>query len=182
MRNSRQITVLRSLFKTLHPILESGLAPARRLLTGTQEQTPEPDEAQPNRATRTQPPAQPATQPATIGTRATSEPIAAPAARRKPMQAALERTLTDEHLVVELENITRQMSQHGHTANTQPSRRASPQRGQRRHRRDTLLALLEDAKVRIQVLETELELARGFDETIPLLTEEWPDDTPDQQD
>ncbi len=157
MRNSRQITVLRSLFKTLHPILESGLAPARRLLTSTPEQTLEqtPDlvEAQPNRAARADTPA--------------------------PISAKLERTFTDEHLVVELDNITRQISLHGHTAHAQP---AGPQRGQRRYSRDTLLALLEEAKVRIQVLETELELARGFDETIPMLTEEWQDETPTQHD
>ena len=173
MRNSRQITVLRSLFKTLHPILESGLAPARRLLTGTQEQTPAPAEAQPNRAARVD-----AQTPQAVATPTASNKTATP----RPKPAALERTLTDEHLVVELENITRQISLHGHTAHAASTGRASPQRGQRRYSRDTLLALLEEAKVRIQVLETELELARGFDETIPMLTEEWQDEKPEQHD
>jgi len=157
-RNSRQKTVLRSLFKTLHPILESGLAPARRLLTGTQE-SPQPDSARPNRVERSNTPT--------------------PAPKITPEAKPLERTLTDENLVVELENITRQFSQHGHTANTtttQNSRRASPHRGQPHYSRDRLLTLLEEAKVRIQVLETELEIARGMDETIPMLTEEWSDE------
>lgn len=160
-RKSRQLTVLRSLFRTLHPILESGLAPARRLLTTSQKEsgeqsssdtpdtsyTPRPGAAAPNRAERSD-----------------------------TLKTPLVRTLTDEHLVLELENITRQISRHGHTAHTQPGRRASPQRGARHYSRDTLLALLEEAKVRIQVLETELELARGHDETIPMLTEEWTDE------
>lgn len=173
MRNSRQITVLRSLFKTLHPILESGLAPARRLLTSTQEQTPDLVEAQPNRAARADTPTPEAKPGRTTDSQAPANntPI--------PKSAQLERTLTDEHLVVELDNITRQISLHGHTAHAQP---AGPQRGQRRYSRDTLLALLEEAKVRIQVLETELELARGFDDTIPMLTEEWQDETPTQHD
>ena len=168
MRNTRQITVLRSLFKTLHPILESGLTPARRLLTGSQNQAPDAGGSSPN---RTRPPATPA-------------PLASPTASVavNPKQPALERTITDEHLAVELENITRQISIHGHTAHTHPSRHASPQRGERHYSRDSLLALLEEAKVRIQVLETELELARGFDESIPMLTEEWQDAIPEQHD
>lgn len=177
MRNSRQITVLRSLFKTLHPILESGLAPARRLLTSSQEESPDPagphessqaatnGAAPPNRASRN----------AASGTQPKSVPTTTPTRK-----ASLTRTLTDEHLVVELENITRQISQHGHTAHTNSANskdglRASPQRGQRHYSRDTLISLLEEAKVRIQVLETELELARGFDESIPMLTDEWPE-------
>ena len=146
-RSSRQITVLRSLFKTLHPILESGLAPARRLLTGVLDE----------RTEHTPPPAPKAPQ-------------------RQEQKKPLTRTLTDEHLVVELDNIPRQISQHGHTAHTESSRRARPQRGTRHYSRETLLRLLEEAKVRIQVLETELELARGDEEIIPMLTEEWSDE------
>jgi len=176
-RNSRQITVLRSLFRTLHPILESGLAPARRLLTGNQdegaEQSP-PHAAKPNRAQRTDTGATPTNQANVDNTTSSKIP---PRARPK---APPIRTLTDEHLVVELENITRQISQHGHTAHPQPGRRASPQRGTRHYSRDTLLALLEEAKVRIQVLETELELARGHEETIPMLTDEWSDEWLDE--
>lgn len=160
-RSSRQITVLRSLFKTLHPILESGLAPARRLLGGAlderTEQTQPPEAATPNRAQRT-------------------DTLAPNTSQKRQQKQPLTRTLTDEHLVVELDNITRQISQHGHTAHTQSGRRASPQRGTPHYSRETLLSLLEEAKVRIQVLETELELARGDEEIIPMLTEEWSDE------
>ena len=175
MRNSRQITVLRSLFRTLHPLLESGLAPARRFLTGTQ--TPVAEEPQagsdiPRPATAAAD-ASPTGEPSTSAI-AAKEPVAQaprPANRGgltpRPFSSmsALERTLTDEHLVTELENITRESPR-------------EPQRGRRHYSRDTLLTLLEEAKVRIQVLETELELARSTDEIIPLLTEEWSDDLP----
>jgi len=175
MRESRQITVLRSLFATLHPKLksglESGLAPARRLLTGAQASAESADlppgtsEASPasERASQINEPAKAGAQPQSARRTAPAQP--------KPTSATpLPRSLTDEHLGSELESITRQYEL--------PDAPRKPQRGRRHYSRDTLLSLLEEAKVRIQVLETELELARGTEESIPLLTEEWSDDLP----
>jgi len=79
----------------------------------------------------------------------------------KASSAAL-RSVTDEHLVIELQQIT------GH----QPTAKL-PRRSRKHYSRDALLALLEEASVRIQVLETELEIARGDSDQIPLLTDEW---------
>ena len=183
MRESRQIAVLRSLFKTLHPVLTSGLkseledrlAPAKRRLTGAQTPAEAPSD---------QPPSD--QQSSTIETPIVgsnpvgSSPVDPSPVRAEPMikeprarppLPPLPRTLTDEHLVAELENVTRQYE----VASAAPRK---PARSRRHYSRDTLLSLLEEAKVRIQVLETELELARGTEEHIPLLTEEWADDLP----
>lgn len=177
MRESRQITVLRSLFATLHPKLKSGLqtglAPARRLLTGSQSSAnPETESAgstqdsASGRANEAQP--QSAGRAASReSTPSSTQPDSRP---RVTSATPLPRTLTDEHLITELETITRQYEL--------PDAPRKPQRGRRHYSRDTLLSLLEEAKVRIQVLETELELARGTEESIPLLTEEWSEDIP----
>lgn len=185
MRDSRQITVLRSLFKTLHPLLksgiETGLAPARRMLTTSQEQaaresaeddsTARPSsEAAPNQAT-----AKETANRSRAPARATIRKDEVLSRAPKPLPP-LPKTLTDEHLVAELENVTRQYEVADRaTPSPQPGK---PRRSNRHISRDTLLSLLEEAKVRIQVLETELELARGTEELIPLLTEEWSDDLP----
>ena len=179
MRDSRQITVLRSLFKTLHPTLTSGLKngllPAKRMFTGTRDKSPE------ERSDAISEPISEATS-ASSDTASNTTPSGEHAQQRTPMPP-LPRTLTDEHLVAELESATRQFElqraglQEKSTGSI--SRKpAMPARGRRHFSRDTLLSLLEEAKVRIQVLETELELARGTEEHIPLLTEEWSDDLP----
>lgn len=155
MGDSRQITVLRSLFATLHPklksSLENGLAPARQLLTG----------AQPN----VEPEVESAAEPRAGAAKMTDRHTAAN--NETPLSGRLPRSLTDEHLINELENVSRQ--------HDVPDAPRKPKRGRTHYSRDTLLLLLEEAKVRIQVLETELELARGTEESIPLLTEEWAD-------
>ena len=163
MGNSRQITVLRSLFKTLHPLLDAGLAPARRLLTGNQQQTP--DDA--STAVESNQQHQPKPKPVASGPhrQASGRGTATGYGATSAAAPALARTHTDEHLVTELENITAEMPR-------------APRRMRRHYSRDTLMALLEEAKVRIQVLETELEIARGTDEHIPMLTEEWSDGLP----
>ncbi|MEM7218166.1 MAG: hypothetical protein AAF515_07355 [Pseudomonadota bacterium] len=48
-----------------------------------------------------------------------------------------------------------------------------PRKTNARYTRDVLVRLLEEAQGRIQVLETELELARQEGDRIPLLTDEW---------
>jgi len=168
MSESRQLTVLRSLFRTLHPLLESGLRPARALLTGAHKAASTSDTAADANA------AADATGSAPPTRTDANPPKSAP--RTQPTLAnrtvAMDRTFTDEHLITELDNITRQYETPG--SPREPQR--SPKR--RQYSRDTLMSLLEEAKVRIQVLETELELARGSDEHIPLLTEEWSDDLP----
>ena len=187
MRDSRQITVLRSLFKTLHPTLTSGLKngllPAKRMFTGTRDKSPEE-----RSDAISEPISEAISEPISEATSASSDtasnttPSGEHAQQRTPMPP-LPRTLTDEHLVAELESATRQFElqraglQEKSTGSI--SRKpAMPARGRRHFSRDTLLSLLEEAKVRIQVLETELELARGTEEHIPLLTEEWSDDLP----
>jgi hypothetical protein len=130
MADKRQITVLKSLFQTLHPYLETGLHDTRRLLARLHPTQSANDEA--------------------------------------VLLPAIERTKTDEHLLLELHNATRQ-----------PQAR-EPRRATSHYSRNALLALLDDARQRIEVLETELELARGVDDNIPLLTEEWTTEVPAQ--
>lgn len=183
MRESRQITVLRSLFKTLHPVLTSGLkselenrlAPAKRLLTGAQAPVEEHPQQVPDTSTGNSTNSTDQQISTTEAITVESSPVRAEpmgkGAKARPPLPPLPRTLTDEHLVAELENATRQYE----VAEVAPRK---PARSRRHYSRDTLLSLLEEAKVRIQVLETELELARGTEEHIPLLTEEWADDLP----
>lgn len=175
MRDSRQITVLRSLFATLHPKLKSslatGLAPARRLLTGAQPQAGnEPQSAERSERAKSGVTGTSAKVPPKPLSSRSSSASSSGAASSLSSSSPLPRSLTDEHLVTELDNITRQFEL--------PEAPREPKRGTRHYSRDTLLSLLEEAKVRIQVLETELELARGTEEGIPLLTEEWSDDLP----
>ena len=101
---------------------------------------------------------------------ARAAPAQARAADGPPRFASnLPRTNTDENLITELEQITRQDPR-------------LPKRVSRRYRRAELLDLLDEARLRIQVLETELELARGASQDVPLLTEEWslPEPTPEE--
>ena len=191
MRDTRQIAVLRSLFRTLHPVLtsgiKSGLAPAKRMLTGAYQQgapaesTSETTDSTPGTPDQTNDKTNEKTKKDTPHPQPARAPAASPvgelsAPRARPQLPPLPRTLTDEHLVTELDNATRQYD----LPAGQPSQPAArkPARSRRHYNRDTLLSLLEEAKVRIQVLETELELARGTEEHIPLLTEEWSDDLP----
>ncbi len=81
---------------------------------------------------------------------------------------AIERTQTDEHLLLALHSATRQ------------SQAREPGRAASHYSKSALLAMLEEARLRIEVLETELELARGVDDNIPLLTEEWTTEVPAQ--
>jgi len=199
MRDSRQITVLRSLFRTLHPNLTSGLknglenslAPAKRMLTGAYQHAADKRSQSAAESAADEnaiPPASTSSAdskaPKTADAHQASEeaPSAAVQAERRQPLPPLPKTLTDEHLVAELENATRQFElQRGTQSNpaiTSSRKPAKPARGRRHFSRDTLLSLLEEAKVRIQVLETELELARGTEEHIPLLTEEWGEDMP----
>lgn len=127
---ARQLSVLRSLFRTLHPYL---------------------DDLQANLSQLTQ----------SGLNKATTHPETDPMPQASVASSAL-RSVTDEHLIAELQNIT-----------SQPASAKKPRRNRRHYSRDTLLELLEEASVRIQVLETELEIARSDREDIPLLTDEW---------
>jgi|GEM_PF-2631084 len=210
MRDSRQLTVLRSLFRTLHPTLTSGLknglAPAKRLFTdayqrsdqnaiddtGTSENdttetvTLSLEERAANKAAEQAARSAATARPETVPLQApdADSRLDSGASERAPLPP-LPRSLTDEHLVTELERATSQfdLQRAGQTRSGQkapanlrtPGR---PARGRRHFSRDSLLSLLEEAKVRIQVLETELEMARGTEEQIPLLTDEWAEDMP----
>ncbi len=180
MRDSRQLTVLRSLFRTLHPALTStlknGLEPAKRMFNGAYQRST----ANKEKETETE----------NAEVRADEHADTADAKRAE--LPPLPRSLTDEYLVTELEKATSQFdlqrsgrssagqTQAGQTDSAHSSSRkpGKPARGRKHFSRDSLLSLLEEAKVRIQVLETELELARGSEQNIPLLTEEWSDDLP----
>ena len=72
------------------------------------------------------------------------------------------RSITDEHLLAELQNLS-----------NRPTGTKPPRRNRKHYSRSALLALLEEASVRIQILETELEIARGDSVEVPLLTDEW---------
>ena len=204
MRDSRQLTVLRSLFRTLHPTLTSGLknglAPAKRMFTGAYQRPAANDTDDTKRATLSleeRAAEKAAEQAAKNAAEESRESVPHQAARAQSRTVSetskrtalppLPRSLTDEHLVTELERATSQfeLQRSGQNsagkidpANTSSRRPGKPARGRRHFSRDSLLSLLEEAKVRIQILETELELARGTEQHIPLLTEEWSDDLP----
>lgn len=144
-RPTRQLGVLRSLFRTLYPDAAGPGSGQSYLGASYSSDSPAPDVASELAAT----PPDPAT---------TSD-------RKQPKASSSAlRSITDEHLVSELQQITSNQ-----TAAKLPRRSFN----RKHYSREALLALLEEASVRIQVLETELEIARGDSNQIPLLTDEW---------
>lgn len=147
-RPTRQLSVLRSLFRTLHPYLDDLQANFTQLSqTGFSKAVQQAHDDKRRNVD------------ANDGAALNTPRVAGH--HQKPSSEAL-RSVTDEHLVAELQNIT-----------SQQASAKLPRRNRKHYSRDTLLALLEEASVRIQVLETELEMARGDSEQIPLLTDEW---------
>ena len=123
----RQLRVLRSLFRTLHPSL--GEQRGKRL-----------DPAQSGHEL---------------------------SAKLQATDSSGLRSITDEHLLAELQSLS-----------SRSTDAKKPRRNRKHYSRSALLALLEEASVRIQVLETELEIARGDSTDVPLLTDEWEEPVP----
>jgi len=139
MRDSRQMAVLRSLFKTLHPTLTSGLknglAPAKRMLTGGYQNASNDSADHSQVDSHKGEPSKTAAD-AHQNASGTAQP-------KRAELPPLPRSLTDEHLIAELESATAQFDlqrdpQKDRDSNSRRPPKPAPSR--RHFSRDSLLS------------------------------------------